>query len=436
MLNSFKQQIRSIGKREINIKNSEKEAQLPIFQYPLSKKDDRRLYVWGFADTGALGVGVKETNKRNQVIKTPCRLSFAEKYTVTDVACGFGFTIIAVKSNEKYKLYGSGVNTDSQIGYHVSNTGSSPETLLYPMPISIPFQNEKESTILQLDAGRAHVLVLTSEGLFTLGNNAYGQCGRKIIDDEKYSTSSVIHHIPHFNGEKIVGVQCGQDHSLLYTDKGRVYSCGWGADGQTGLGHYNIESQFTQVLGDIQEENITKLACTTDCVLALNDKGEIFGWGNSEYGQLKANSDVQQINRPINLNHCRNIGKIVDIASGGSFCMALNDEGCVYVWGYGILGKGPEVQQSFTPTLIPSILFGCNDFQPDTKVTTISCGIGHLGAVTNYGDLYMWGKNRSGCLGLGHKNDQYFPLKVALGASVEKLTCGLDHTVALCKPFV
>lgn len=88
------------------------------------------------------------------------------------------------------------------------------------------------------------------------------------------------------------------------------------------------------------------------------------------------------------------------------------DKGCVYVWGYGLLGKGPEVQQSFTPTLIPSILFGCNDFQQDTRVTSISCGICHLGAVTNFGDLYMWGKNRSGCLGLGHKNDQYFPIKV------------------------
>lgn len=29
-------------------------------------------------------------------------------------------------------------------------------------------------------------------------------------------------------------VACGQDHSLFLTDKGEVYSCGWGADGQTG----------------------------------------------------------------------------------------------------------------------------------------------------------------------------------------------------------
>lgn len=29
-------------------------------------------------------------------------------------------------------------------------------------------------------------------------------------------------------------VACGQDHSLFLTDRGEVFSCGWGADGQTG----------------------------------------------------------------------------------------------------------------------------------------------------------------------------------------------------------
>lgn len=29
-------------------------------------------------------------------------------------------------------------------------------------------------------------------------------------------------------------VACGQDHSLFLTDTGKVFSCGWGADGQTG----------------------------------------------------------------------------------------------------------------------------------------------------------------------------------------------------------
>lgn len=30
-------------------------------------------------------------------------------------------------------------------------------------------------------------------------------------------------------------VVCGQDHTLILTEDGRVYSCGLGVDGQTGF---------------------------------------------------------------------------------------------------------------------------------------------------------------------------------------------------------
>lgn len=36
----------------------------------------------------------------------------------------------------------------------------------------------------------------------------------------------------------------------------------------------------------------------------------------------------------------------------------------------------------------------------------------HLAALTNTGDMYMWGCNKFGSLGLGDCKDQYFPLKV------------------------
>lgn len=83
----------------------------------------------------------------------------------------------------------------------------------------------------------------------------------------------------------------------------------------------------------------------------------------------------------------------------------------MYVWGYGLLGKGTNCTYP-DPWCIPSNLLGYNDFQSDSKITAISCGISHLSAVTSLGDLYMWGKNRDGCLGLGHTENQCIPLKV------------------------
>ncbi len=92
--------------------------------------------------------------------------------------------------------------------------------------------------------------------------------------------------------------------------------------------------------------------------------------------------------------------------------LLFSDAGEVFVWGYGILGKGPVVDQSAEPTAIPLILFGCNEFNPEGKVKSIHAGLGQFAAVTKNGDLYVWGRNRFGSLGLGHLNNQFFPIKV------------------------
>lgn len=112
------------------------------------------------------------------------------------------------------------------------------------------------------------------------------------------------------------------------------------------------------------------------------------------------------------------------------------DNGDVFVWGYGLLGLGPSAEYTKLPTLIPPTLFGRNTFNPETKVTSIDCGMNHFAAINSDQDLFMWGRNKYGCLGLGHQKDQYFPYKASLGAKVLKVSCGADHTIALCKSFM
>lgn len=417
--------------------NPEDEKKLPIFEYGASRPSYNRIFVWGCYLTGALGTLSKNHDLKTKTSQhSPKRLTFAEMHNVTSIGCGYGFTLFGVGSSSNAKLYGTGLNTDSQIGFHTVRRNKPLEILFRPQPIILPFKSADKAKVLKVKGGRAHSVILTNEGVFFLGNNSYGQCARRVIPDENYSFTTFINHTALVDDKTISDVQCGQDHTLILTKDGCVYSCGWGADGQTGLGHFNSVSRLTKVNGDIASEKIVKIATSADFNLALNDKGDVFGWGNTEYAQLTTTDGNQQVCDPTFIKMCTKIGKVRDIATGGTFCAAVNEEGGVYVWGYGLLGVGPSVQSSKVPLEIPVTLFGVNDFQPDTCVKSVYCGISHLCAVTNYHDLYAWGRNKHNCLGLGIKNDQHFPLKVALGGYVKDVACGIDHSVALCKPFV
>uniref|UniRef100_A0A2K6PSP2 RCC1-like G exchanging factor-like protein n=1 Tax=Rhinopithecus roxellana TaxID=61622 RepID=A0A2K6PSP2_RHIRO len=344
-------------------------------------------------------------------------------FQISSAACGYGFTLLSSKTKDITKVWGMGLNKDSQLGFHRSRKDKTRgyEYVLEPSPVSLPLDRPQETRVLQVSCGRAHSLVLTDrEGVFSMGNNSYGQCGRKVIENEIYSESHRVHRMQDFDGQ-VVQVACGQDHSLFLTDKGEVYSCGWGADGQTGLGHYNITSAPTKLGGDLAGVNIVQVTTYGDCCLAVSADGGVFGWGNSEYLQLASVTDSTQVNVPRCL-HFSGVGKVRQAACGGTGCAVLNGEGHVFVWGYGILGKGPNLVESAVPEMIPPSLFGSTEFNPEIQVSRIRCGLSHFAALTNKGELFVWGKNIRGCLGIGRLEDQYFPWRAPAPSASTKIT--------------
>ncbi|XP_006088287.1 LOW QUALITY PROTEIN: RCC1-like G exchanging factor-like protein [Myotis lucifugus] len=436
---------RSRSRREA----AEAEADAPVFQY-VGERAARvdRIFVWGFSFSGALGVptfvlpgsrapsprsGLRAARKDSSPV--PFRLELDQK--ISSAACGYGFTLLSSKTKDVTKVWGMGLNKDSQLGFHRSRKDKTRgyEYVLEPSPVPLPLDRPQETRVLQVSCGRAHSLVLTdSEGVFSMGNNSYGQCGRKVVENEIYSESHKVHRMQDFDGQ-VVQVTCGQDHSLFLTDKGEVYSCGWGADGQTGLGHYNITSVPTKLGGDLAGVKVVQVATYGDCCLAVSADGDLFGWGNSEYLQLASVTDSTQVNVPRCLPFS-GVGKVKQAACGGTGCAVLNGEGHVFVWGYGILGKGPNLVETALPEMVPPTLFGLTEFNPEVQVSRIRCGLSHFAALTNKGELFVWGKNIRGCLGIGRLEDQYFPWRVTMPGEPVDVACGVDHMVTLAKSFI
>ncbi|CAB4065209.1 RCC1L [Lepeophtheirus salmonis] len=247
-----------------------------------SRNSLSRIYVWGLSSYGALGIPeylqpIKKNllfvTKRMDIlnllsiviIQSDVRMQKTKD--VVDVSCGFGFTLFVTK-NKEYQLLGCGLNKDGQIGYHLNEKNKPLDILIQPTKIQLP----DEARISKVSCGRAHSLILSKDGRgFTLGNNAN------------------VHTLDHFNGDRIQNIVAGQDHSLFLSEEGSV----------------------SLVKGDIKNERIVKLACAADCCLALNDKGEVFGWGNAEPTLLPLNKEL---------------GRIIDVASGGSVCYVLNEK--------------------------------------------------------------------------------------------------------------
>ncbi|KAF3814043.1 hypothetical protein GH733_018075 [Mirounga leonina] len=477
-----------------------READAPVFQY-VGERAARadRIFVWGFSFSGALGVptfvlpsaGPKHragSRPPRRIQPVPYRLELDQK--ISSVACGYGFTLLSSKTKDVTKVWGMGLNKDSQLGFQRSRKDKTRgyEYVLEPSPVPLPLDRPQETQVLQVSCGRAHSLILTDhEGVFSMGNNSYGQCGRNVVENEIYRTSPnrvkhltflvwllsdrpteqemalfpllekslescggeshKVNRMQDFDGQ-VVQVVCGQDHSLFLTDKGEVYSCGWGADGQTGLGHYRITSVPTKLAGDLAGVHVVQVATHGDCCLAVSAEGGLFGWGNSEYLQLAAVTDSTQVNVPRCLPFS-GVGKVKQAACGGTGCAVLNGEtllralrrgalgeGQVFVWGYGILGKGPNLVESALPEVIPPTLFGLTEFNPEVHVSLIRCGLSHFAALTNKGELFVWGKNIRGCLGIGRLEDQYFPWRVTMPGEPVDVACGVDHMVTLAKSFV
>ncbi len=51
-------------------------------------------------------------------------------------------------------------------------------------------------------------------------------------------------------------VVCGQDHSLVLTAEGEVFSAGLGTDGQTGLGTIECVDRLTRVTGALENVHV------------------------------------------------------------------------------------------------------------------------------------------------------------------------------------
>ncbi|GMH13096.1 hypothetical protein Nepgr_014937 [Nepenthes gracilis] len=150
-------------------------------------------------------------------------------------------------------------------------------------------------------------------------------------------------------------------------------------------------------------------------------------WGNGDYGRLGL-GDLNSQWRPV---VCSAFDKdsLLAIACGGAHTLFLTETGRVYASGlndFGQLGISEDENYMMEPVEVSGL---------HKEIKQISAGYSHSCAITVDGELYMWGKNSNGQLGLGKSAPKVVPQPIKVdsltGITVKMVALGSEHTIAV-----
>ncbi|XP_062852312.1 probable E3 ubiquitin-protein ligase HERC3 isoform X1 [Trichomycterus rosablanca] len=229
-----------------------------------------------------------------------------------------------------------------------------------------------------------------------------------------------------FDGRGLKEVACGAQHSIFLMHDGSVYTCGSNSHGQ--LGHEKSGAK-PELVGALDAQKIASVACGQAHSLALSEKGQVFAWGGGEGGQLGLGTVEEAVRVPRLIKKlCEH--RISQVMCGNQHCIALSKDGQLFTWGQnssGQLGLGKGEPNSLSPQPLKSL--------SGIPLAQISAGGDHSFALSLSGAVFAWGRNSAGQLGLNDEEDRAVPchIKFLRSQKVVYISCGEEHTAALTK---
>jgi alpha-tubulin suppressor-like RCC1 family protein len=216
---------------------------------------------------------------------------------------------------------------------------------------------------------------------------------------------------------------------IIATKDDNILSFGNNTKGCLGLGFESPVEEPT-IVEELSEKPCLSLFNGLHHVMALTNSRKLYIWGNNEFGQLGNGSRNTECNKP-ELNQYFIDKFITDISCGEYHTLALTNTGEVYSWGDNRRGQvGDGRDDSFQ--LTPIKLYGFSD----RKIAAISCGARHSVALSEKGRVFSWGYNFYGQLGIGNKTNSYSPRLVKIRNNnknifIKKVSCGQCYTLLL-----
>lgn len=280
--------------------------------------------------------------------------------------------------------------------------------------------------VAQVACGRYHTIARTTTGLvFTWGGGKNGRLGH---GDEKIRSQPTW--VEKLADEVAVNITAGYHNNLVLTNKNEVWSWGWGAHGQLGLGDVKDRDEPT-VIEELSNERVKLLSCGDRHSFAVTEDGRVFGWGSNEFGQLGCDKKGDTVLKPKIIQGLQGL-KIIAISSGDRHSACITNTGCIYTWGCGTDGQCGH-NNNFRDIIRPKLIL--NPVLKNKFVVDIKCGHNFTMILTNNDEIFTWGNNTYGQLGNNANGKYDSPVKVIVNAkaNVDKVSCGHFHCILWMK---
>jgi gliding motility-associated-like protein len=336
---------------------------------------------------GIDGVGTLPTCKQVQIEGVSCNLALTNS----------GDTVLAWGAND-FGQIGDGTIINKPFPVRVKGVGG----VGY-------LQNIK-----QIVTGNYSSYALTEDQkVLNWGGNQFGQLG-----NGTFSTSVVypdyVLKAPGDTLKNIRYISAGGIFCMALLCDGTVWA--WGSNGGGELAQNNTTNsayavQVKNSLGTGYLSNIKKIEAGDNYAFALSNTDTLWCWGTNNAGELGIGSTVP--NRFILPTYTRNfsgtgqLAGVIEIAAGQGHAAAILSDNTVAAWGLNASG-----QLGINTTLssnLPVQVMEMNGVNPLSDINYISTGDFFSIARTSTNQLYVWGENGSGQLGLGDTNDRHLP---------------------------
>ncbi|KFP85993.1 X-linked retinitis pigmentosa GTPase regulator, partial [Acanthisitta chloris] len=232
-----------------------------------------------------------------------------------------------------------------------------------------------------------------------------------------------------FKNDKPVLISCGDEHTAIITGKGKLYMFGSNDWGQLGLGSKNTVNKPTCVKA-LKPEKPKLAVCGRNHTLVYTEKGNVYAAGGNSEGQLGLGDTEERTTFHL-ISFFTNQHRIKQLAAGSYTSAAVTEDGQLFVW-----GDNSEGQIGLASETCVSVPCQVDIGKP---VSSVSCGYYHSAFITGDGELYTFGEPANGKLGLlpeQLKNNRVPQPVLGIMEKVTKVACGGEHTVVLTETDV